>query len=190
VRPAAGMPLLKLADNPPMLSPAVDSLADMAGRWWVAHTKARNEKALAWDLLRREISYFLPMRHHIFFSGGRRRHGLLPLFTSYLFFCGDEQARRLALATNRVCRVLDVPNQQRLIGELAAIQRALAAKADLELYPRPAVGERCRVRAGPFLGIEGVVVERRTRARLVLDVHLIQQGAALEVDADLLEPTG
>ncbi len=128
------------------------------------------------------------MREYVFFSGGRKRRGMMPLFTSYVFLCGDEQARRLALMTNRVCRTLEVHDQQRLIRELEAIQRALAASANLEPYPAPAVGQRCRIKAGPFEGIEGIVVERRTRARLVLGVHLINNGASLEVDADLLEP--
>jgi len=180
--------MLKPADNPPSITPGAESPADLQGQWWVAHTKARNEKALAWDLLHNGIGYFLPMREYVFFSGGRKRRGMMPLFTSYVFFCGDDQARRLALATNRVCRTLDVADQRRLISELAAIQQALAANADLQPYAGVAVGQRCRVKAGPFEGLEGVVVERRTRARLVLGVHLIKNGAALEIDADLLEP--
>lgn len=180
--------VLKAADNPPSLSPGADTPAGLEGRWWVAHTKARNEKALAWDLLHHGIGYFLPMRDHVFFSGGRKRRALIPLFTSYVFFCGDEAARRNALATNRVCQTLEVTNQQRLIGELAAIHQALTVSANVEPYPHVAVGQRCRIKAGPFEGLEGVVVERRARARVVLSVHLIQMGVALAVDADLLEP--
>ncbi len=147
--------MLKLADNPPILPPSAANVADLQGRWWVAHTKARNEKALARDLLRHNTDYFLPMRERVFFSGGRKRRGMLPLFPSYVFLCGGEQVPRLALATHRVCRVLEVADQERLIGELTAIHLALAAKADLELYARPAIGQRCRVKAGPFQGLEG-----------------------------------
>jgi len=182
--------MLKPAENPPTLTPGADTPADLEGQWWVAHTKARNEKALAWDLLRHRIGYFLPMRQRVFFSGGRKRRTMIPLFTSYVFFCGDHNARYLALATNRVCRTLDVGNQQRLVHELVAIHRALIATANLEPYAGVAIGERCRVTAGPFEGIEGIVVARRTRARLVLEVHAIGNGVALEIDADLLEPIG
>ena len=165
--------MLKPADNPPSLTPGADTPAAMEGPWWVAHTKARNEKALAWELFHNGIGYFLPMREHVFFSGGRKRRAMIPLFTSYVFFCGDEAARRIALATNRVCQTLEVTNQQRLIGELAAIHQALTVSAALEPYPHAAVGLRCRIKAGPFEGLEGVVVERRARARFVLAVHLV-----------------
>jgi transcriptional antiterminator RfaH len=182
------MGMLKLADNPPIRSPEVGSVAGMAGRWWVAHTKARNEKAFARDLLRRGIAYFLPMRERIFFSGGRKRRGMMPLFTSYVFFCGDDRDRYTALTTHRICRTLDVFDQAGLVGELAAIEQALAGRAPLEPYPRLAIGRRCRVAAGPFEGIEGVVVERARSARLVIEVALLKQGVAMEIDTDLLEP--
>ena len=74
--------MLKLADNPPRLHPAISDLAAQPGCWWVAHTKSRSEKAFAWDLLRRDIRYFLPMTERVRFSGGRKRHVLMPLFQS------------------------------------------------------------------------------------------------------------
>jgi transcriptional antiterminator RfaH len=180
--------VLKIRENPPILTPDVDTLAALRGTWWVAHTRARNEKALAWDLLGRGVGYFLPMRERVFFSGGRRRRGLLPLFTSYVFFCGNDDDRLAALRTNRVCRTLDVADQNRLVDELTAIEKALLGQAVLEPYAGVAIGQRCRIVAGPFRDIEGVVVERGSRARLVLNVGLLGQGAAMEIEADLLEP--
>src|SRR5262245_27833929 len=88
-RPVA---MIKLSDNPPMLHPAVSSLRELTGQWWVAHTRARNEKALAWEMARRDVGYFLPMIRRTIFSGGRRRRSLVPLFPSYVFLSGDDQA--------------------------------------------------------------------------------------------------
>ena len=33
--------MLKLSDNPAILTPEVQSLTELSGTWWVAHTKAR-----------------------------------------------------------------------------------------------------------------------------------------------------
>jgi len=74
--------MLKLSDNPAILTPEVDSLTKLAGTWWIAHTRPRFEKVFAWDMLKRGIGYFLPMREKITFSGGRKRRVLVPLFTS------------------------------------------------------------------------------------------------------------
>jgi len=179
--------VLKIDENPPVVPPGTETVADFAGEWWVAHTKSRFEKAFAWDLWQRGISYFLPLIERVRMSGRRKRHVLAPLFPSYVFFCGDDENRYVAMTTNRLCQTLKVLDQETLIRELVAIEKALAGKAELDPYPFAAVGRRCRITAGPFQGLEGVVVQRNCIARLVLQVSMLGQGAALEIDADLLE---
>jgi transcription antitermination factor NusG len=180
--------MLKLSDNPPMVLPSAKSITDITGRWWVAHTKARNEKAFAWELCRRGTGYFLPMVERVTMSGGRKRHVLMPLFPSYVFFCGSEDDRYEALKTNRLCQTLEVRYQEELVAELSVIEQALSGKAELDLYPFAVEGQRCRIVKGPFQGLEGVVVRRKEVARLVLEVGILGQGASLEIDADLLQP--
>ena len=180
--------MLKLSENPPILSPLAPTISELTGRWWIGHTKARVEKAFAWDLLRSGIGYFLPLLSRVTFSGGRKRHVLKPLFPSYVFFCGDESVRYKAMTTDRLCSVVNVVQQERLIEELAILERALATKADLELYPFAAVGRRCRITAGPFMGLQGTVIQRPAKPTLVMQVSILGQGASLEIDLDLLEP--
>jgi hypothetical protein len=179
--------MLTLAQNPPIVPNGIRSLAELDGPWWVAHTKSRCEKTFAWEIGARGIGYFLPMTRRISFAGGRRRIGMMPLFPSYVFFCGDESARYHALATNRLCQAIAVTEQKSLIEELTQIERVIQCGTALELYPVPAVGTRCVVRAGPFEGLEGVVIERAKLSRLILKVSVLGQGAVLEIDAELLE---
>jgi transcription antitermination factor NusG len=180
--------MLKLSDNPPIHHPAGKSLRDLPGRWWVAHTKPRSEKALAWDLVDRCVPYFLPMMLRTTFSGGRKRRGMSALFPSYVFLCVSESQRQAALMTNRVCRMIEVADQRTLLDELHALERALREGAHFDLYPFAVVGQRCRVRSGPFEGIEGTIVSRDRQLKLVLQVSLLGCGAAMEVEAGLLEP--
>lgn len=154
----------------------------------MGQTKARFEKAFAWDLLARGIGYFLPLIQRVRISGGRKRQVMSPLFTSYVFFCGSEEDRYNALTTNRLCNTLAVPDQAKLVAELSALEKALTGQAVLDPYPFAAVGRRCRVTAGAFMGVEGVIVQRAKLARLVLEVSILGQGASMEIDADLLEP--
>ena len=179
--------MLKLSDNPPMLHPSCSRICEARGPWWVAHTRARFEKAFAWDLLRREVIYFLPLIERVRISSGKKRRVLMPIFPSYVFFCGDEEARLAALQTNRLCQVIEVTDQGQMVDELTAIERALEGKAELDPYPFAAEGCHCRVTAGPFEGLEGIVAQRTGTARLVLQVSILGQGASMEIDADLLE---
>jgi transcription antitermination factor NusG len=179
--------MLKPSDNPPMVSPGFESVAEIPGRWWVAHTKARMEKRLAWDLLRRGIGYFLPVAKRTYISGGRKRRAHLPLFPSYVFFCGSEDDRYAALRTDRVARVIGVAAQRSLVSELAAIEQVLR-HATLEPFPELPVGERCRIATGLFKGVEGIVLRQNSQnRRIVLQVTAIGQGAVMDLDGDLLE---
>ena len=181
--------MLKLSDNPPQLSSPAAVVSDLVGRWWIAHTKARMEKAFARDLTAAGgVGYYLPMARRTTFSGGRKRLGFKPLFTSYVFVCGDDECRSTCLQTDRLCAVLPVPDQSQLVTELSVVQRALAGSPELDLYPFAAVGRRCRVTAGPLLGMQGVVVRRTDRATLVLEISILRQGASLEVDLGSVEP--
>ncbi len=179
--------MLKVSENPPTLSPGFETLTQLAGRWWVAHTKARFEKALAWDLARRRIGYFLPLAQRVCFSGGRKRRVLLPFFPSYVFLCGSAEDRYAAMRTDRIARTLEVIDQAGLVAELAAIERVLW-QATLEPYPSFPVGQRCRIVAGAFAGVEGIVIRQQSSTRIVLKVSAIAMGASMEIDPDLLEP--
>ena len=179
--------MLKLSENPPMTWPEAESIADFTGQWWVAHTKSRNEKALAHDLIRRGVSYFLPMSWKISRKSRRTTKSLLPLFAGYLFCCGKESDRLEILRTDRVANVIEVTDQDSLIKELLQIEQALRAGAPLTPHKYLKVGQKCRVTAGPLLGLEGVVTQTRGAVRLVLQVDMLGQAASVEIDLDLIE---
>ena len=175
-------------EGPPILPPGVETLLELKGQWWVGHTKARFEKAFGWDLLHLKIPYFLPLIERVKISRGRKYKVRAPLFTSYVFFCGGELDRYAALKTDRLCQVIPIVDQDKLKNELLALEKALAGNIDIDPYPFAAVGKRCRVTAGALMGMEGIVIERKDRARIVLSVSILGQGASVEIDNDLLEP--
>lgn len=180
--------MLKLADNPPMLSPWAERVDDLTGRWWVGHTKARFEKAFAWDLARNGVGYFLPMCMRTYFSSGKKRRVLMPLFSSYVFINGTQESLFFALETGRLCQSIPVIDQQKLNRELSMIHRAIVAQPELGTSPLPVAGRRYRVIHGPLIGLEGIVIECRKLARTVLEVSILGQGAVVEIDSNLLEP--
>jgi transcription antitermination factor NusG len=182
--------MLKLSENPPTLFPAVGSVRELTGQWWVVHTKARSEKALAWDLLNRDIAYFLPLVKRTTFSGSRRRHGMVALFPSYLFVSGDALDHDAVVRSDRVANVIAVDDQRQLLDELSSLERVLSGPVQLDLCPFAIVGTRVRIARGPFCGIVGRVVRRDNVTRLVLEISILGRGAEMDIEADLLEAVG
>jgi len=180
--------LLKVHENPPIMWPPVESVQLFEGQWWVAHTRSRNEKALAHDLMAKNVSYFLPMTWKVRRSSERKLKSLLPLFTGYLFFCGSDNDRVELLKTNRVANLLAVADQDVLIKELVRFEKALHAGAPLVPHKYIEKGQWCRVIAGPLLGLEGIVIQTKGNTRLVLQIDMLGQAASVEVDIDMIEP--
>ena len=179
--------MLKVSENPPIIWPQAESIRDFPGQWWVVHTRSRNEKALAHDLIRKNISYFLPMSWKIRRRSRRTIRSFLPLFSGYLFFCGQEDQRIELLRTNRVANLIEVNNQQKLLDELVQIDQALRAGAPLTPHKYLKTGQRCRVIAGPLIGLEGIVVKTKSATRLVLQIDMLGQAASVEIDVDMIE---
>ncbi len=169
-----------------LLDPAGPRTSDR--QWMVVYTKARQEKALARDLLHREIPFYLPVVKGTWLYRGRRRARYLPLFAGYVFLYGSEAERIGSLTTNHISRVLSVPDPEELVRELRNLRQLIAAKAPLTVESRLAPGRRVRVRQGPFAGIEGTVLVRRGETRLLVSINFLQQGASVEIDDFQLEP--
>ena len=179
--------MLKVSENPPILWPQAESMRDFEGQWWVVHTRSRNEKALAQDLRSKDISYFLPMSWKVSRKSRRTTRSLLPLFNGYLFFCGKENERVELLKTNRVAHLIEVDDQQKLLDELVQVNQALQSGAPLTPHNYIKTGKRCRVIAGPLMGLEGIVVRSNNAVRLVLQIDILGQAASVEIDVDMIE---
>ncbi len=179
--------MLKASENPPVTWPEGRTISGFEGLWWVAHTKSRNEKALANQLVRQKISYFLPMTWKIRRRSGRTFRSLLPLFSGYLFLCGSEDDRLNVLRTNRVANLIEVKDQQKFLEQLSQIEQALRAGANLVLHKYIKLGQRCRVTAGPFADLQGIVLKTKEAARLVLQVDMLGQAASVEIDTEIIE---
>lgn len=180
--------MLSAAENPSVTFPADACVAGMKGTWWVAHTKARQEKAFAHDLACKGISYFLPLMEQVRVIRGRKFRPLIPLFPSYVFVCGSDDDRLASFRGNRLAGTIAVPDQATLVRELAQIQKALDAGAPMAPCAFARKGRRCRVVSGPFMGVEGIIARDGGSTRLVLAIESLGQAVHLEIEAGLLEP--
>jgi transcription antitermination factor NusG len=179
--------MLKMSENPPIVWPVDKSISEFEGPWWVAHTKARNEKALAWQLVSKQVPYFLPMHWKVSKRRGRNLRSLLPLFPGYVFFCGGDNERLEVLKTNRTANILTVQDRKKLVQELLPIEMLLKLGKSVVPHEYIRVGQRCRVNAGPLAGTEGIVVQTPKDTRLVLQVDMLGQAASVEIGYDMVE---
>ena len=163
--------------------------ADSQPFWYAAYTSANHEKKAAAEISRRGVESFLPLYRAVRRWCDRRVKLEMPLFPGYVF---------VHLALRDRLRVLQVPGVAKLVGfgglpaalpdeQVEALRAGLAGQLHAEPHPFLTAGRRVRVRSGPFQGMEGIVVRRKNKNRLVISLELIQQAMAVDMDDACLE---
>ncbi len=157
-------------------------------RWYVIRTRSRHEARVHEIATAEDAVCFFPQYRVLRVYQHRKVHRWLPMFPGYVFLYGDLDALyRLDRGTHTV-GFLMVEDQRRLHDELCQIDRAAQSEVPCEPHPELRHGVMVRVSSGPFQGMQGMVDARLRRPdRLILQVGILGQAAALEIDADLLE---
>jgi transcriptional antiterminator RfaH len=158
------------------------------GRLWrVLHTKPRQEKSLARQLFRARVPFYLPLSKRRCLVRGRTLHSYVPLFPGYVFLQADRDERVAALATQRVVRCLEVPDQEGLWRDLSQVERLLASGLPVTPEGRLIPGTPVEITGGPLAGLQGIIVREASGGRFIVQVDFIQQGASVLLDDFFLE---
>lgn len=180
------MPLLKREEEISPRSPF--ELPEDELPWWVAHTRSRQEKALARYLLPLSVPFYLPQGEKRIRRAGRTFASYLPLFPGYVFFRGSLVERQTALQSRLIVQVLEVRDQGLLGRELGQLHRLKESGAQLLAYEPLAPGDSVRIQDGPFQGYSGVVVRGQARLRLLVSITMLRKTVAVEFDRAVLTP--
>jgi transcription antitermination factor NusG len=155
--------------------------------WTVLQVKSRQEKALADDLWRRGIDYYLPLVRQQKIYGGRKFQMELPLFPGYVFLFGTTDDIYTADRTRRVSKIIEVHQQKRLAEELSNLRLALENSSSLTAYPFLKTGVQVEVCSGPFRGLRGLVEHWSRADRLILQIETLGRAVSLEIGPAELE---
>ena len=159
-------------------------------KWFALFTLPQNEREVTRQLELRKVESFLPTYESISVWKNRQRVKIThPLFPTYVFARIHAWERAKVLRAHGVLRI--VGNSQGPI-PIPAYEidflRSDFCKQRVEAYRDLIVGEKVRIKAGPMRGVQGTLVRKKDSLRFVLTLEMINQHAAVEVDADELEP--
>lgn len=155
--------------------------------WYVAKVKSRREKMLADFLFRRGFGYYLPMLQKRQASVKRVRYSLAPVFPGYVFVRTHKDNRVEILRSNHASRLIEVVDTGLFLQELKQIYCALSQNESIYPVDFLNIGRRVRVKKGPMKDVEGIIVRKDKKFRLVLSVTNIMQSLSIEIDADMVE---
>lgn len=159
-------------------------------RWFAAYTSPRHEKHVSQQMRREGIQNFLPLYKSIRRWKDRRKELELPIFPGYLF---------VRIALRERLKVLQLPGVVQLVSfqgqpaplpdaEIEMLRHQLSRTSELQPHPFLTVGRRVRVHSGPMSGVEGILVRKKDKFRVVVSIELIQRSVAMEIDQADVEP--
>jgi transcription antitermination factor NusG len=154
--------------------------------WWVAHTKPRQEKAIARHLLKIGFPYYLPCERKRVLVGKKVRTVNIPVFDGYIFLMATEDLRWRAMASNRVASLQRVVDQERFWTDLERVRSILDLGKPVESHMRLPAGTPVTLRDGPMAGMTGVVEKAAGAFKFVVLVEFLQRSLSVTVDGEWL----
>ena len=158
--------------------------------WYALYTCPRHEKRVAELIQHRSFGCFVPLYRSVRRWKDRRKELELVLFPGYVF---------VQMPLEKKAQVLQLPGAVRLVSfngqpatlspnEIETLQRRLSSAEGAQPHPYLCRGRRVRVCRGAMKGLEGIIVRRKERCRVVFSIDLIMRSVAVEVDEADLEP--
>jgi transcription antitermination factor NusG len=161
-------------------------------KWYAVHTRSRHEKQVDLFLSERGVETFLPLVHTLSRRRDRKKYVDIPLFPGYLFVYAEKERLLFDVKYTRgVTRIIGtdldaptpIPDKQ-----ILDIKSIMETEVQLDPFPYLKKGRMVRVKSGPLKGLEGILVERKGHYKLVIQIDLLQKGAAAEVYISDIEP--
>ncbi len=164
----------------------LEQAPDAERPWRVAHTRPRQEKALARELLSAGVPYYLPCDRRRVRLGNRVVTSRVPMFSGYLFVqAGDSERWRIA-ASKRVACFISVRDEERFIRDLRGVWRLLDLGEPVTAEDGLTRGSPVTVRTGPLAGMSGIVEQAVGGFKFVVMVDFIGRGISVTLDGDML----
>lgn len=158
-------------------------------QWFAAYTTPRHEKHVSELLAERNIEAFLPLYKTVRqWKKSCPAMLELPLFPCYLFVHISRSARGAVLSLPGVLSIVGSSKEPWPLPHLEVEALRIGTEmGNAEPYPYLKVGEKVRIKTGPMSGVEGILVRKKNKLRVVLTLEVIMRSVALEIDADDLE---
>jgi len=156
--------------------------------WYALYTRPRFEKKVDSLLQEKGIEVYLPLQTVVRQWSDRKKKVDEPLFRSYVFVHVTAMARSRSLWVDGVIKLVGFGGKPSIIpdDQIEALKRFLKEGTILEPCDYLVAGDWVEVTHGPFQGIKGRLLEKRSLRRFVISIDAIRQSLAVEIDPALL----
>ena len=158
--------------------------------WYAVYVRSRQEKKIHKIFLNNGIKSSLPLMKTTRQWSDRKKKVEIPLFRGYIFVRINIGKDKLnIIKTNGVVKFIGIRSKPSKIPdeEMHWVHMMVEQSPDVQSEKEIPVGQKVRVTAGPFKGIEGVVMRSGNRSRLVVHIESIMYAVSVEINPNYLD---
>jgi transcription antitermination factor NusG len=154
--------------------------------WYAIRVKPNFEHVSTRLLRDKGFDEYLPAYHSRRRWSDRVKEIEVPVFPRYLFCRMMHSERTPVLSTPGVLSIVScgpdpIPVPE---NEIQAVRILLGSGLAAEPWPFVHIGNRIRIKKGPFAGITGIVIAGKGQFRLVISITLLQRSVSVELERD------
>jgi transcription antitermination factor NusG len=160
--------------------------------WYAVRLKSNCEQVASVAIKNRGFEEFLPLYRTQRRWSDRVREIHAPLFPGYIFARLDPHNRLPILTVPGVVGIVSFANQPVPIPdvEIDAVRRVLQTGSHCGPWPFLKTGQLVRIERGALAGLEGILLQVKSRYRLIISVSILQRCVAVEVERESIRPIG
>lgn len=157
--------------------------------WYALYTKPRHEKKVAETLANKSEEVFLPLLNTKRKLKDRIRLVDLPLFPSYVFCRFEYKNRFSILESSGIIKIVNFNGKPAVVPDwqIESLKKILENPETLQLETYFRQGDMVEVISGPFIGLKGIVKQKKGQSRLMINIDGIMQSISVEIDPEVLE---
>lgn len=168
------------------------TLADIPvekARWYALYLRSRFEGKVHTQLQRSGVECFLPLAEEVHAWSDRRKKVSVPLFPGYVFVKTEWKNWIQIVQVDGVIRFVSIRGHPSPIpdDQIEWIRVVTGHPEHVRRETYLSVGKRVRVIAGPFKGVEGLIVEVKGSTRVVIALEAIAQSISADVAPEFVE---
>ena len=161
----------------------------MVQNWYIGYTYPNYEKKVQRLLSQKRIDSLLPMQKVIRQWSDRKKQIELPLFPNYIFINTTAHERFDALNTEGILKFVSFEGRPAVLSEKDIESIRKISNGDFEISKEHSFenGDYVMITQGPFIGMKGILFERKGKTRFGFKLDAIDQRISIEICTSMIQ---
>ncbi|MCL5267359.1 MAG: UpxY family transcription antiterminator [Bacteroidetes bacterium] len=162
-------------------------------KWHVIYIKARHEKAVYEELMKRGVESFLPLKKELHQWSDRKKWVDVPLFSSYVFINIEPAEKDRVYLSEGFVKFVSMNGKPSIVPEwqIEYIRKVVSLYPEaLSVFDQDKVGKRGIIVSGPLSGMRGEIIDVMNEHWFMVRIDGLENVLGVKVPASIFQAAG